>query len=146
MKLKSLVVLAALTLTGCAHIEGTSTYSLADVGKIFTVGNIIGYTKNANANQVRYSSNHEEAMALKRAHDAQMDAEIAAEQARSKARNIDMTPERRQCEINWKMNEIVLMDKLSKASLENYEARYNALNKHRLLAHSKVQKCLNKSK
>lgn len=82
MKLKLILVLSALTLAGCAQSEG-NTYRLSDVGTIFTVGgNNIGYVRNANANQVHYSSDHEEAMAMKREHDAKMDALIAEEQAK----------------------------------------------------------------
>lgn len=83
MKLKLILVLAALTLNGCAQHEDGNTYRLSDVGTIFTVGgNNIGYVRNANANQVHYSSDHEEAMAMKREHDAKMDALITEEQAK----------------------------------------------------------------
>lgn len=141
MKLKSIIVLSALTLTGCAQLEGPE-YRIADVGKIFTVGgNNIGYVRNANANQVRYSSDHEEAMALKREHDAKMDALIAGEQAKQPKNS----PFKRQCEINWKMDETVLRQRLMNSSIHSYEANYKALNNHRLAAYAKVEKCIAKA-
>ena len=141
MKLKSIIVLSALTLTGCAQTEGYP-YRLSDVGTIFTVGgNNIGYVRNANANQGHYSSDHEEAMAMKREHDAKMDAIIAAEQAKQPKNS----PFKRQCEINWKLGEAVLQQRLMNSSIHSYEANYKALNNHRLAAYSKVEKCIAKA-
>lgn len=141
MKFKSILVLVALTLTGCAQSE-RNVYRLSDVGTIFTVGgNNIGYVRNANANQVHYSSDHEEAMAMKQEHDAKMDAIIAGEQEKQPK----SSPFKRQCEINWKMDETVLRQRLMNSSIHSYEANYKALNNHRLAAYAKVEKCIAKA-